>query len=99
MEDKVKKAILKRALGYSVKEVQEEFSLADDGGMTLTKRKVTDKYLPPDNSALKTYLELSGVKNVDSYSDEQLQAEKERLVEELLKSKQKKQRSLEAKEK
>ncbi len=87
MDDEILNAILKRALGYSYKEVQEEYGVREDGEVQLIKRKITDKYLPPDSGALKTYLELSQDAGVSDMSDEELQKEKERLLEELQKSK------------
>ena len=39
-EDKIRKALLKKALGYSADEVVEEYAL-DDGEEKLVKKKVT----------------------------------------------------------
>ena len=44
---------------------------------------MTKKYYPPDSTALKTYLELSAGRGTDTLSDEELLAEKERLLAEL----------------
>ncbi|MDE7372683.1 MAG: hypothetical protein K2N18_01325, partial [Clostridia bacterium] len=69
--------------GYSYKEVQEEYAVKDDGEIALTKRKVTEKYCPPDSGALKTYMELNGERNLEEYTDEELEAERQRLLAEL----------------
>ena len=78
-EDKVKDAVLKVALGYSLEEVTEEYD-ARDGELKLVKRKETRKDVPPDLKAVQLLL------NEDDYSalsDEELQAEKIRLINQL----------------
>ncbi|MGN1222655.1 MAG: hypothetical protein ACI4T1_00800 [Christensenellales bacterium] len=79
---KLNKALIKRALGYSSKEVVEEFS-KDKENLVLTKRKVTKKNIPPDISAVKVLLELYG--NVNEYdlskmTDEELLIERNKLL-------------------
>ncbi len=83
MDDEILKTLLKKATGYSRDEVQEEYAVSAEGEMTLVKRKVTKKYYPPDSTALKTYLELSSGRGTEEMSDEELEAEKRRLAEEL----------------
>lgn len=83
MDEEILSGLLKRAKGYSYKEVQEEYSVKDDGEIALTKRKVTEKYCPPDSGALKAYLELNGERKIEEYSDEELEAERQRLLAEL----------------
>lgn len=81
--------LLKRAMGYTVEEIVEEYA-GDDRGGELIKRKVTTKPVPPDITALKTYIELS--KQDDGYSsmtDSELMAEKERLISEFINEKKK----------
>lgn len=80
--DKIKEALLKKALGYNVDEVVEEYNSNDDG-LVLTKRKVTTKYVPPDVSAIKVLRELDGEKPLEAWTDEELTAELERLKSEL----------------
>ncbi len=80
MDEEILSGLLKRAKGYSYKEVQEEYAVKDDGEIALTKRKVTEKYCPPDGGALKTYMELNADKGVEQYSDEELEAERKRLL-------------------
>ena len=72
--------MLKKAKGYSYKEVQEEYSVKEDGEIALTKRKVTEKYCPPDSGALKAYIELNGERKVEDFTDEELERERDRLL-------------------
>lgn len=79
---KINKALIKRALGFTAKEVVEEFSFSDEGAK-LTKRKITKKNIPPDISAVKVLLEvLNGENNYDfdTMTDEELFAERDRLL-------------------
>ncbi len=77
------KSLLKRAKGYRYNEVQEEYSVKEDGEFVLTKKKVVRKYCPPDASALKTYMDISGEQNAASMSDEELENEKQKLIEKI----------------
>jgi hypothetical protein len=72
-----KKALLKKALGFKTKEIVEEYS-ASDGEIILTKKKVTQKTVPPDCMAIKMLIE--GTEGEKYLTDEQLQEEKERLL-------------------
>lgn len=85
MDEEIMKSLIKRAKGYNYNEVQEEFSVGDDGRLALVKRKVTEKYCPPDSSALKTYLELNPDPTIAEMNDEELEQERQRLLEELVK--------------
>lgn len=81
-EDKIKKALMKKALGYSANEVIEEYVINDEGKETLSKKKVTKKHFSPDISAVKVLLERyykTYEDKVLAMSDEDLQAEQERL--------------------
>ncbi len=72
--------LYKKGMGYQTEEVVEEYASEDKGG-ELIKRKVTIKNVPPDVTALKTYLEISKQNNeFDNLSDSELQAEKIRLL-------------------
>ncbi len=76
--DKIKKALLKKALGYNADEVIEEYTL-DEGELVLSKKKVTKKHYSPDISAVKVLLERyykTYEDEVISMSDEQLEQEK-----------------------
>lgn len=71
-----KKALLKKALGFKTKEIVEEYSTTD-GEIVLTKKKVTQKTVPPDCMAIKMLME----EEVGGYlTDEELLEEKNRLL-------------------
>ena len=74
-----KQVLIKKALGYDVKEVVEEYVSDEDGTVKLSKKKVTKKNVPPDLTALKMLLESD--KPISSMSDEELEKEKTRLLE------------------
>jgi len=78
-EEEIKKAILKVALGYSLEEVTEEYGV-EDGELKLVKRRETKKDVPPDLKAVKLLLD---EKDYSTLSDEELAAEKQRLLKEL----------------
>lgn len=83
IEKVLKDALIKRAMGYESKETVEEYVSQDDS-LTLTKRKVTIKQVPPDTSALKALFDLA-VENdeTDSLSrltDEELEEEKNKIL-------------------
>ena len=79
-EDKVKDAVLKVALGFSLEEVTEEYD-ARDGELKLVKRKETRKDVPPDLKAVK--LLLGDAEDYSALSDEELETEKIRLLKQL----------------
>lgn len=86
-EDKIKKALLKKALGYESDEVVEEYSSDDEGQLKLAKKKVTKKHYSPDIAAVKVLLERyykTFEEKIQYMTDEQLEIEKEDL-EKLLK--------------
>ena len=70
--------LIKKALGYDVKEVVEEY-VNEDGEIRLTKKKVTKKNVPPDLTALKILLSDSE-QPLERMSDEELEIEKNRLL-------------------
>lgn len=74
----INSALLKKALGFDAKEVVEEYAMDDDGEVKLSKKKVTTKCVPPDVSALKMLLERNTP--ISAYTDEELEAEKQRLL-------------------
>ncbi len=80
--EKLRETLVKKALGYDVTEVVEEYS-EEDGEIKLVKKKVTVKNVPPDVTALKILLD-GGNDDVSEYSDERLESEKNRLLAELL---------------
>ncbi len=79
-EDKIRDALLKVALGYTVEEVTEEYD-AKEGDLRLVRRKETKKDVPPDLKAVKLLLE-DGT-DYSALSDEELEKEKQRLLKEL----------------
>lgn len=82
-KDIVMDTLYKKAIGYSVEEVVEEYASEERGG-ELLKRKVTKKAVPPDILALKTYMELmKDDKEFDNMSIEELEKEKIRLLKQL----------------
>ena len=73
----LERALKKKAFGYDAEEVTEDYAAAD-GEMKLVKRKVTKKNVPPDLSAIRILLEGSG--GAETMSDEELEAERARLL-------------------
>lgn len=83
----IHKALLKKAVGYKVKENSLEYIIDEEGYRKPIKEKVQTKYYPPDISALKTYLEIKHAEDsLDDLTDEELEAEKQRLLAELERS-------------
>ena len=76
-KDDIESALIKKAVGYLSKEIVEEFG-TDGEEIKLVKRKVTYKDVPPDVSAIKILLENTA--DITSLSDEELEAEKEKLL-------------------
>ena len=54
--DKIQKALIKRALGYDASETVEEYAKNGED-MTIVRKKVTKKNVPPDITAVKMLLE------------------------------------------
>ena len=77
-EEKIKKALYKKAHGYDSTETVEEYALFDDG-VKLTKKKITKKNVPPDITALKILLD-GEIKPIADMTDEELENEKKRLM-------------------
>ena len=72
--------LLRKARGYDSAETTEEFA-AVDGEMTLVKRKVVTKSVPPDLSAIKVLMEIDDKQqDVTRMTDEELREEKLRLI-------------------
>lgn len=78
----VDEALLKVALGYQLAEVTEEYAEAD-GELKLVKRKKTKKDVPPDLKAVQMLLGGAGEGGLAALTDEELEAEKQRLLEKL----------------
>ena len=81
-EEKIKQALLKKALGYEADEVIEEYVREDEGGQSLAKKKVSRKHIAPDITAIKVLFEKyirPYSEQVALMSDEEIFAERERL--------------------
>lgn len=76
-KESVKDALIKCAVGLSASEVVEEFSADGEGELKLVKRKVTRRDVPPDIKAVKMIMD---GENLSGLSDEELAAERERLI-------------------
>lgn len=77
-------ALLKKAIGYDAQDVVEEFGIDSDGNEQLSKKKVQIKHIPPDTAAAKLLLECMfkhSLQSIENMSDEELEAEKNRLLE------------------
>ena len=79
-KDKLEDALLKVALGFQVAEVTEEFAEVN-GELKLTKRKRIKKDVPPDLKAVQLLLGENGGAGVEALSDDELEAERKRLME------------------
>ena len=78
-ENKIKKALLDKALGYTTQEIIEEYGLSGDE-FVLQKRKTSVKSYPPDLSALQMLLEEQEYNEYVKFTDEELEREKIRLI-------------------
>ena len=81
-EDKIRKALLKKALGYNTDEVIEEYAL-NEGQEVLIKKKITKKHYSPDVSAVKILLERyyqTYQEKISLMSDQELLEEEGRLL-------------------
>lgn len=79
--DEILDAVVRRACGYEAKETVEEYAVVD-GSLELVKRKVTTKDVPPDMTAAKMIIDGGDVSDL---TDEQLEAERKRLIGQLYK--------------
>lgn len=77
MEEEIKDALKKCAVGFGASEVVEEFCM-EDGELKLVKKKVTKKDVPPDIKAVRLLMDGSGLSGA---SDEELEEEKNHLLE------------------
>lgn len=87
-QEKIGDALLKVALGYRLQEITEEYAEVD-GKFKLTRRKETKKDIPPDLKAVQLLL-ASDSEDLSSMSEEQLERERQRLLDELKSSEDKK---------
>ena len=84
--EKISDALIKRAVGYDTEETVEEYSGSGDD-ITMVRKKITRKNVPPDISAAKLLLEESDEDDYSLMTDEQLEEEKQRLLKMLKDSK------------
>ena len=73
-EEKIKKALIKKAMGYDAKE---------NGEQHLAKRKVSKKHYAPDITAIKlliAYFSEQTIDELDKLSDDELMKERNRLL-------------------
>jgi hypothetical protein len=75
--DLLRQALIKKATGYDTDEVITEYVFSDDEER-IVKKKVTTKSIPPDITAIKMLL--STTEDYNDLSDEQLVAERDRLI-------------------
>ena len=75
-DNTIKNALFKCAVGFDTEEVVEEFAM-QEGQLTLVKRKVTKRDVPPDLKAVKMLMEND---DISGMTDEQLKRERERLI-------------------
>lgn len=81
LDKKLEKALLDKALGYTTKEVIEEYGFSGEE-FVLQKRKTSTKSYPPDLSALQLLIDNKGGDNIyERMTDEELEQEKQRLLE------------------
>ena len=80
-ENIIKKTLLKKANGFVLEEIAEEYAVEEDS-LKLLKRKITTKEVAPDINAIKVLLELDNLDKVDysNLTDEELMEEKNRLL-------------------
>ena len=82
LQKKIIKSLEKKARGYELQEVLEEYVL-DDDNLKLSKKKVSTKQIPPDTMAIKVLLELDSLQqddNLERLTDDELLKEKEKLL-------------------
>lgn len=83
---KIDSILLKKATGYYVEEKVEEF----DQNNEVTKRKVSQKYIPPDTAAIKAVLDREQpYTDIRNMSDDQLEELKQKLLTQLSEKSQK----------
>ncbi len=83
--EKLAKSLLKKAMGYTVNEVVEEYVQEEDE-MKLVKKKITTKHIPPDISAARALLEKcldTEIDEIKNLTDEELEKMRQELIEEL----------------
>ena len=82
--EKLAKSLLKKAMGYTVDEVVEEYVQEEDG-LKLVKKKITTKHIPPDINAARALLErcFTEEDELKNMTDDELEAFRMELIEKL----------------
>ncbi len=79
----LQQVLLKKAMGFKVKETVQEFVVVDDE-LKLNKEKISVKYYPPDLNAIELLLKTQeSLLDFENYTDEELEAEKQKLIKQL----------------
>ena len=81
-ENVIKKTLLKKASGFVLEEITEEYASEENENLKLLKRKITTKEVAPDINAIKVLIELKDFNKTDysNLTDEELNEEKNRLL-------------------
>ena len=84
-KEKIKEALMKKAMGYNFEESVEEFSLDEENGKYKPcKKRISKKYMPPDISAMKALLSICDEDSkYDLMTEEELLIERAKLLEQL----------------
>ena len=77
--DEIYDALVKRALGYSVKEECIEYVVSEDGEKKPVRTKVMIKEVPPELAAIKLLMK-ERKENFDGMTEEELISERDRLL-------------------
>lgn len=83
LKQEIEKALAKKAVGYNLNEIVEEYVVDETGETKLIKKKVTKKYVPPDLSSAKILLDKYKSAEISIMTTEELLMEKQRLLNEL----------------
>ena len=74
--------LYKKAKVYEVTEITKEYGIDEDGNPKLIKEKTATKFVPPDLSAIKAYMELKD-SELYNMSETDLIKERRKLLREL----------------
>ena len=82
LDEETFKAIKKMVKGFCLKEVINEYVLDGNGNKQLTKQKVSKKLVPPNTDILKMLFSKTETQSLsfDTWSDAELEKEKQRLL-------------------
>jgi len=82
--EKIKEALMQRALGYYSNEIVEEYVYDESNQEKIVKKKITKKHIPADLSASKLLLDYykENTSSYDLMTDKELDQEAIRLIKE-----------------